>query len=764
MRKTVWLITLLCLGVFGFVLSVSAEENTQTVTKTEYFAPRNITSTATVTGPITVHPLDTYNIVVTGTTNASMCNWRLYENNVLIAGSALVFGSSVNKTFPFTKAIEGNYTYEFWFRGIQGAHNWPDFTKVAITVSVVPALPSAPSNLVATAFSSTQINLAWTNNATNADGIKIERRTSLIDYTTIATTTANATSYSDTELLPSTQYDYRIRASNLAGDSDYSNEATATTFVPPVTELNDVVTDLFEDDAFKNNGSYNAVLSLVENAQDSFADGNTTSGINQLEAIVTSISNEHANRGIDDDAAQYLINILRQVIITKQLPATMTLYLVGAPTANQIWFKLPDGSEAATTLTGQLTVNLTATANPNIVSLSVLNSAISGTPITVGGVDLGALDFVDQPANPSIGTLDLTTGWIQLIERQSLTSQSGGIVAAPIETVFSGELTPLSLTDGIMYLVGSGVVPSGIPFLGGGKITGVCTRGPDKNAKPTEISWTAEIPDTVFGPMTVSGTGNSVILTFKALTTTSEIKLSPQKISPTGTTKVDVNLGENNKFSITVYQGDSAPTGTLVLSKQFDGSWRLMRFYGKGTIIDVAPTTTPTVACTIDFIQFVSYTTWANGTWDSGTLGWTVDDPKRLFVDPTYNGITTTSAGTKILYDTPGPEVSPGGAPEYRNKPTLTTNMEFNIWIIRKCEDVYEVLGFFEMSFTVILRFDPVTGKVTSREVKPIPVGISWTGGSPDPNSRNPGTKAAGERYYTLLSLYHQNGWPQPAR
>jgi hypothetical protein len=40
---------------------------------------------------------------------------------------------------------------------------------------------------------------------------------------------ANVTTYPDTGLAPSTTYSYRIRASNSAGDSGYSNTATSIT-------------------------------------------------------------------------------------------------------------------------------------------------------------------------------------------------------------------------------------------------------------------------------------------------------------------------------------------------------------------------------------------------------------------------------------------------------------------------------------------------------------------------------------------------------
>ncbi|HEY3322391.1 MAG TPA: PA14 domain-containing protein [Planctomycetota bacterium] len=90
--------------------------------------------------------------------------------------------------------------------------------------------PAAPTNLAATAASSTQINLTWADNSNNENGFKLERKMgSGGTYAQIAAPAANATSFGDSGLTPATTYFYRVRATNAAGDSGYSNEASATT-------------------------------------------------------------------------------------------------------------------------------------------------------------------------------------------------------------------------------------------------------------------------------------------------------------------------------------------------------------------------------------------------------------------------------------------------------------------------------------------------------------------------------------------------------
>jgi titin len=89
--------------------------------------------------------------------------------------------------------------------------------------------PAAPASLTAISVSSTQVNLAWTDNASNEDAFKIERSADNVTYTQIATTGVNATTYNDTGLMVGATYYYRVRATNSGGDSGYSNVAGATT-------------------------------------------------------------------------------------------------------------------------------------------------------------------------------------------------------------------------------------------------------------------------------------------------------------------------------------------------------------------------------------------------------------------------------------------------------------------------------------------------------------------------------------------------------
>ncbi|MHA6523509.1 peptidoglycan recognition protein family protein [Tessaracoccus sp. G1721] len=91
-------------------------------------------------------------------------------------------------------------------------------------------VPAAPSSMTASAITKSQIKLTWIDNASNEDRYLIERckGAACTNFAQI-TSIVPATSFTDGGLAARTTYRYRVRASNAAGGSTYSNTAEATT-------------------------------------------------------------------------------------------------------------------------------------------------------------------------------------------------------------------------------------------------------------------------------------------------------------------------------------------------------------------------------------------------------------------------------------------------------------------------------------------------------------------------------------------------------
>jgi fibronectin type III domain protein/matrixin len=110
-----------------------------------------------------------------------------------------------------------------------GATLSPDeIAAVTFLYGTPVAPPAAPTNLLAGAVSSSQIQLLWTDASTNEDTFRIEMNPGA-GFSEITAASANATQITISGLSPSTHYSFRVQAHNTGGDSAYSNTAAATT-------------------------------------------------------------------------------------------------------------------------------------------------------------------------------------------------------------------------------------------------------------------------------------------------------------------------------------------------------------------------------------------------------------------------------------------------------------------------------------------------------------------------------------------------------
>ncbi|MFL5901604.1 MAG: LamG-like jellyroll fold domain-containing protein, partial [Solirubrobacterales bacterium] len=209
------------------------------------------------------HVLGTYD----GTTQ------RLYVNGAEVAGTPLTGGIAANSNAlniaswnggsePFNGTIDDLAVYTNALSAARVAAHY----QAALGGPPPDPTVKDPSGLEAGAVSDTRIDLKWVDNSTNEGEFLIQRDTSAgFGSPTTMGAWANSTTFSDTGLLPSTTYYYRVRARNATDSSGYSNTASATTQAPPpvkdpsnlaATAVSDTRIDLKWVDNSTNEGEF----------------------------------------------------------------------------------------------------------------------------------------------------------------------------------------------------------------------------------------------------------------------------------------------------------------------------------------------------------------------------------------------------------------------------------------------------------------------------------------------------------------------------
>ena len=211
-KKALPILGALLIAIFSFwgISSALAVDDT-----TPPSAPTNLTAIAISSAQINLAwTASTDDVAVTG--------YAIFRNGAEIANVATTTFNDVGLT--------ASTTYAYAIKAYDAAGNRSEFSSTVSTstlaTTVDTTIPSAPTNLTATAVSTSQINLAWTASTDNIAvvGYKIFR-----NGTQIATST-NTTFY-NTGLTASTTYSYMIKAYDAADNvSADSNTASATTF------------------------------------------------------------------------------------------------------------------------------------------------------------------------------------------------------------------------------------------------------------------------------------------------------------------------------------------------------------------------------------------------------------------------------------------------------------------------------------------------------------------------------------------------------
>jgi hypothetical protein len=159
---------------------------------------------------------------------ASGVVFQVYADNVKVFDSGSMSQTTATKSINLN--ITGVQQLRLHIDDLDGdfSYDHGDWAGAYVLSPSPGTPPAAPTGLAASAASASQVTLSWTDNATNETAYLIERSTNNVNFTQIATAPTNATAYSDNTVAPSTQYYYRVRATN-GSNSPYSNTATVTT-------------------------------------------------------------------------------------------------------------------------------------------------------------------------------------------------------------------------------------------------------------------------------------------------------------------------------------------------------------------------------------------------------------------------------------------------------------------------------------------------------------------------------------------------------
>src|SRR2546428_2206526 len=147
----------------------------------------------------------------------------------------------LEKDSSFAQQFHTDFTLEHFLDELRdGKFDAADDVMKVIRDDIAAAqTPESPSGLTATEISTTQIDLSWDVPDGTVTGYLIERS---IDggsnWSTIGFNDGSTdTTYSDTGLVPATQYTYRVTATNTAGASNPSATVIATTSTSPLPPL-----------------------------------------------------------------------------------------------------------------------------------------------------------------------------------------------------------------------------------------------------------------------------------------------------------------------------------------------------------------------------------------------------------------------------------------------------------------------------------------------------------------------------------------------
>lgn len=220
-----------------------------------------------------------------------------------------------------------------------------------------PSPPAAPTGLVATGMSSSTVQVAWSDNATNELGYVVQRSPNGSgSWSQVASLGAGAQSFSDTGLSGGTAYFYRTYAYN-GSQSEYSNVDSAMTMISYTDYLAQEITVRYGSvtNGFSATHTNDGVTQMLQEVE---TDGLIQNRTSRLEATwrfavtpgVPLIAHANAWRPSSSDGDQFTtsysldgstFNPMFTVSETVD-NATYQTFSIGAAAGSSVWIRIVD--------------------------------------------------------------------------------------------------------------------------------------------------------------------------------------------------------------------------------------------------------------------------------------------------------------------------------------------------------------------------------------------------------------------------------------
>ncbi|WNR45409.1 discoidin domain-containing protein [Paenibacillus roseipurpureus] len=199
-------------------------------------------------------------------------------------------------------------------------------STIYVFVSQETQAPIAPTNLTATTFNSSRVDLTWT---ASTDNVGVAGY--MIFHNGQYVATASGTSYSDVNLIGGTNYSYRIKAIDAAGNVSADSNIPATVTTTSNLAYNKTVS---VSNYYQNNATYNGQKAIDMNGTTRWA---TDNGVTSAWLEIDFGYSTTFNRTILKEAQAYgnRINAYQIQYWDSTSTSWVTVYTGGSPAATQ---------------------------------------------------------------------------------------------------------------------------------------------------------------------------------------------------------------------------------------------------------------------------------------------------------------------------------------------------------------------------------------------------------------------------------------------